>query len=81
MEIKLDLERDTKVGCKFCGNLIEPCFERAGVEYTTIVVGEKDKINAQQKYFVKNILRLLVFHLSSLMENKLVDSLRPLNYF
>ena len=31
----------TKVGCQFCGNLIE-LFERAGVEYTTIVVGEKE---------------------------------------
>ena len=36
----MELKAYTKVGCKFCGNLIE-LFERAGVEYTTIVVGEK----------------------------------------
>ena len=37
MEIKAYM----KVGCKFCGNLIE-LFERAGVEYTKIIVGDKD---------------------------------------
>tara|TARA_Y100000813_G_scaffold124995_1_gene89831 strand:+ start:265 stop:525 length:261 start_codon:yes stop_codon:yes gene_type:complete len=36
----MEIKAYTKVGCKFCGNLIE-LFERAGVEYTTIVVGEK----------------------------------------
>ena len=37
----MEIKAYTKVGCKFCGNLIE-LFERAGVEYTTIVVGEKE---------------------------------------
>ena len=32
----MEIKAYTKVGCKFCGNLIE-LFERAGVEYTTIV--------------------------------------------
>ena len=36
----MEIKAYTKVGCKFCGNLIE-LFERAGVEYTTIVVGEQ----------------------------------------
>ena len=36
----MEIKAYTKVGCKFCGNLIE-LFERDGVEYTTIVVGEK----------------------------------------
>ena len=36
----MEIKAYTKVGCKFCGNLIE-LFERAGVEYTTIVVGQK----------------------------------------
>ena len=36
----MEIKAYTKVGRKFCGNLIE-LFERAGVEYTTIVVGEK----------------------------------------
>ena len=36
----MEIKAYTKVGCQFCGNLIE-LFERAGVEYTTIVVGEK----------------------------------------
>ena len=36
----MEIKAYTKVGCKFCGNLIE-LFERANVEYTTIVVGEK----------------------------------------
>ena len=37
----MEIKAYTKIGCKFCGNLIE-LFERAGVEYTTIVVGEKE---------------------------------------
>ena len=37
----MEIKAYTKVGCRFCGNLIE-LFERAGVEYTTIVVGEKE---------------------------------------
>ena len=37
----MEIKAYTKVGCKFCGNLIE-LFERANVEYTTIVVGEKE---------------------------------------
>jgi len=36
----MEIKAYTKVGCKFCGNLIE-LFKRAGVEYTTIVVGEQ----------------------------------------
>ena len=36
----MEIKAYTKVGCRFCGNLIE-LFKRAGVEYTTIVVGEK----------------------------------------
>ena len=36
----MEIKAYTKVGCKFCGNLIE-LFERAGVEYTKIVVGEQ----------------------------------------
>ena len=36
----MEIKAYTKVGCKFCGNLIE-LFERANVEYTTIVVGEQ----------------------------------------
>ena len=35
----MDIKAYTKVGCKFCGNLIA-LFERAGVEYTKIVVGD-----------------------------------------
>tara|TARA_B100000927_G_scaffold259519_1_gene228549 strand:+ start:257 stop:517 length:261 start_codon:yes stop_codon:yes gene_type:complete len=37
----MEIKAYTKVGCKFCGNLID-LFERAGVEYTKIVVGEKE---------------------------------------
>ena len=36
----MEIKAYTKVGCKYCGNLIE-LFERAGVDYTKIVVGEQ----------------------------------------
>ena len=36
----MEIKAYTKVGCKYCGNLIE-LFETAGVEHTKIVVGEQ----------------------------------------
>tara|TARA_R100001509_G_scaffold25812_2_gene13527 strand:- start:323 stop:583 length:261 start_codon:yes stop_codon:yes gene_type:complete len=36
----MEIKAYTKVGCQFCGNLIE-LFERADVEYTKIVVGDQ----------------------------------------
>ena len=37
----MEIKAYTKVGCQFCGNLIE-LFERADVEYTKIVVGDQE---------------------------------------